>query len=138
MPRGSSVFQIHMDIDNTRDSNFDYDLNLRMRTPDGQECVVDSFNRVCPYAQKLNDVGPDQRGLETILVDRFVKATYMVYVTKGPAYNTCPQVAGLPHDVSPNAHKLFGFFAQNPIYSIFTNYLGHGFGGGSYSSGLGA
>ena len=132
VPRKSdSALNIYMQVDNTRDPRFDYDLNLKMRAEDGSECIVSSANPVCPWARKVADVGPGEQGIENIQIDRFARATYMAYVSKGPAYGTCPQVLPLQTRKSHAAH---GFFSTNPLYSVFTDAEGFPFGGPAYPS----
>ena len=41
-------FKIYGQFDNT---TADYDLNLKMKTPSGDECIVNNLNRRCPYAE---------------------------------------------------------------------------------------
>ena len=59
------IFKIYMYTDNTAT---DIDLNLKMKTASGEECVVNHLNRRCPYAEYKSDVELGQKGYEMIAV----------------------------------------------------------------------
>lgn len=61
------VYRIYKYFDQTNTGQ-DVDLNLKMRTATGEECVVNHLNRKCPYAQYLSDIEQDQKGYEMIAV----------------------------------------------------------------------
>lgn len=68
-----------------------------MKTPSGEECVVNYLNRKCPYAEYKTDIEVNQSGYELITVSQFVKAHYMVYLTQMNNYtNTCDALTKLP------------------------------------------
>ena len=52
----------------TTQTNVDVDLNLKMKTPSGDECTVNYLNRRCPYAEYKNDIEVNQEGYEMITV----------------------------------------------------------------------
>lgn len=119
----SKAFRIVMDIDNTKSTD-DYDLNLKISTPDGQECIVSPFNRVCPYARYIHDVKNSEKGKEVIEVDNFVKAFYLVFVSKSPSYQgECPESKILSKRLlsqTSSAHKIFGVTNTNEMFDVRT------------------
>lgn len=123
----SKSFRIYMDVDNTNTTD-DYDLHLKISTINGQECTVSPFNRICPYARHIRDVKSKEKGHEIIEINNFVKAYYMVYVTKSPSYDGgCAEVNVLNKRLLSNfglSHALFGFVNIGNDFRVYTSGLG--------------
>lgn len=49
------VYRIYKEVDNTQATE-DMDLNLKMKTAGGDECVVNFLNKKCPYAEYVSDI----------------------------------------------------------------------------------
>lgn len=90
------VYRIYKHVDLTVATQ-DLDLNLKMKTSSGEECVVNHLNRQCPYVQYQSDIQLGQQGYELITVSQFVDATYMVFLSKSPDYvANCTLASAIP------------------------------------------
>ena len=75
----------------TNAQSTDYDLNLEFENSKGTTCEVNPLNKYCGYSRMVHDVVKGEQGVETLDIEKFVDANYMLYVSPTPAYSgTCP------------------------------------------------
>ena len=133
-----SGYRIYAAIDNTVDPNSDYDLNLKMRSADGKECVVSPANRICPFATHVQSISNNQKGFEVIELSRFTNAYYMVYLTKNPSLSgNCPFANTTAKRFLARKDNHLIDWTANPAVRIFTT-LGSSLFGPSQSGFLGS
>jgi hypothetical protein len=128
-------YRIYAAVDNTIDPDNDYDLNLKIRSADGKECVVSPANRVCPFASHIQSISNNEKGFEVIELSKFTNAYYMVFLTKNPRLSTnCPfSSTAAKRFLGKRDNHLIDWTA-NPAVRIFTTLSSSIFG--SSQSGL--
>lgn len=114
-------YRIFAEIDNTLDTNYDYDLNLQMVAKDGTKCVVSAQTPICPDARYVQNIHAGEKGYEVIEISKFQNAYYMAYLTKLPnTFDNCPIV---PSYFKPQAHR---YVAAIEATKIWSSYSGQG------------
>jgi hypothetical protein len=78
VPKEGSVNRI-TDVSDVNHSQFD--LNLMMENKSKDQCIVNSFNKICPGAKMVSDYTKNNKRIQVIDVEDYKNANYMVFLS---------------------------------------------------------